>query len=380
MILKNTMKKLTQFLDQLAQTVPALELAVSCRENTVFRYRAGWQDKEKQIPLGQNALFRGYSVCKPITAAAALTLYEAGAFSMDDPVSRFLPAYENLTVLQPDGTVRSAHSTMTIGQLFTMTSGIRYGLALPAIENAVAQTKGLAPTVAVAQAIASAPLAFAPGTDFCYSLSSDVLAAVTEVIAGCPFRDFVKERIFTPCGMENSKFHLEEGDLSRLVCQYRYDKATQTAVPMEQRNEFVFGSEYDSGGAGIIATAEDMLRFCRMLARQGIADNGERILQKTTIDLMRSNHLSPAALQTFGQLGIEGYGYGLGVRTLLKQSGPVPAGEFGWFGASGAYMLADPKHQIAVYYAQQVRAFPTVKLHKELRDLIYEALDSSGLL
>ena len=371
------MQLLTQFLDELSEEIPALELAVSCRESTVFRYRAGWQDKEKQIPLGQNALYRGYSVCKPITAAAALTLYEAGAFSMDDPVSRFLPAYENLTVLQPDGTVQSARSTMTVGQLFTMTSGIRYALALPAIQKAVAESNGAAPTVAIANAIASAPLSFQPGSDFCYSLSADVLAAVAEVIAGCPFRQLVKERIFAPCGMTESAYHLRDADGNRLVRQYRYDKDLQQIVPMAQQNEFVFGSDYDSGGAGLITTTEDMLRFGRMLARQGTADNGQQLLRPETVALMRTNALSPAALQSFGALGLEGYGYGLCVRTRL--TGPY-AGEFGWHGAAGAYLLADPERSLAVFYAQQVRGFPTSDLHRRLRDQIYGALERNGLL
>ena len=374
--------ELTDFLQQLnRQGVPGLAMTLWCKGKTLYDHREGWQDREKGIPLGENALFQVYSAVKPVTAAAALTLYEKGKFSMEDPVSRYIPEFAALTVQDPDGRIRPARSPMTVGQLFSMTSGIRYDLAKPAIQKTVAETAGRAPTVAVAKAIASAPLAFDPGSGFCYSLSSDVLAAVVEVIAGVPFREYVQSSIFAPCGMESACFHLPADTLPRQVTQYRLDAAQGKILPLLRENEFVFGSEYDSGGAGLCCSLEDLARFCRMLARKGKADSGARVLLPETVERMRQNRLNEKQLADFKKLGFSGYGYGLSVRTMVRPGqGLSPKGEFGWYGAAGAYLLMDPDNEVVICYCQQVRGMPMGDIHSKLRDLSYQCLMQNGLI
>ena len=361
--------RLTHFLDSLVQQgIPAVDLMISKDGYPVYRHFAGTQDPQTGIALDGSELYRTYSLAKPVTAVAAMTLVEQGRLCLDDPVYAYLPEYWELTVGQVP-----AGSTMTVRHLITMTSGIRYDLALPAIQNAVAQTRGKAPTLTVAKAIAAAPLAFEPGSHFCYSLSHDVLAAVVEVVAGIPFGVYVAKSVFAPCGMDDSTFHVRPGDEHRLVKQYRFAPSSGDAVPMDQNNEFVFGPEYDSGGAGLCSSTEDLMRFARMLSRKGIADSGERILRSETVDRMRTNQLNDVQLADFAALGLSGYGYGLGVRTLMDPAvGSV--GEFGWFGAAGGYLLADPDQGIALSCNMQLRGAPLKRLHPQLRDLCYECL------
>lgn len=367
--------KLTDYLNNLTGArIPGLDMMIAVDGKAVYRHQSGFRDAEAAIPMDGTELYQTYSASKLVTVTAALTLLEAGRCRLGDPVYAYIPEFRELTVLQDDGTAIPAGSTMTMEHLFTMTSGIRYDLALPAIQTAVARTDGRAPTLAIASAIAGAPLAFEPGSHFHYSLSHDVLAAVVEVIAGMPFREYVEQAVFKPCGMTESGFHVKEQDLPRFARQYRFDKDTETAVPMAQTNEFIFGPEYDSGGAGLYSSVSDLMRLLRTLARKGITDNDTQILLPQTVDAMRTNRLTPSQLADFGALRFDGYGYGLGVRTMMGNS-RSSIGEFGWYGAAGIYLLADPARKLALCYAQQVRGIPAWKLHPTIRDLAYEALD-----
>lgn len=374
--------RLTSYLDSLdRQGIPCVDLMICKNGDTLYRHYAGFRDVGAHIRLDGKELYQAYSLSKPITAAAALILWEKGAFRLDDPVYAYIPEFRDIHVRHDcagaDPHIAPARSTMTIRHLFTMASGICYDLALPAIKNAVAQTKGQAPTLSIAKAIASAPLAFEPGSGFRYSLSHDVLAAVVEVIAGVPFREYVAKTVFAPCAMTESGFHIRPEDAHRFATQYRFDSASGCAVPMAQTNEFVFGPDYDSGGAGLCCSTEDLMRLARMLARKGVADSGERILRADTIDRMRANQLSDTQLTDFSKLGFPGYGYGLGVRTMVDPKccgAESPAGEFGWYGAAGGYLLADPDNGIAICCNMQLRNAPVRTLHPQIRDLCYQCL------
>lgn len=373
------LSKLTGFLDKLTgNAVPGLDMMIALNGETVYRHQSGFRDAQARIPMDGSELYRTYSISKLVTVTAALRLLESGAYRLSDPVYAYIPEFRDISVLQEDGQLLRARSVMTLEHLFTMTSGIRYDLALPAIQAAVAQTDGQAPTLAVAKAIADSPLAFEPGSRFHYSLSHDVLAAVVEVITGMPFRDYVADAVLHPCGMTESGFHVKEADLPRFARQYRFDSDTNTAVAMAQTNEFIFGPAYDSGGAGLYSSVADMMCLARMLARKGVTDSGQRILSQRTVDSMRANRLCAIQLADFGARKLPGYGYGLGVRTMMDPAGSgsrSSVGEFGWHGAAGAYFLADPDKGLSLYYAQQVRGYPMQTLHATLRNLAYECLE-----
>lgn len=375
--------RLTAFLDRLVEwRIPGVDLMVDKNGETVYRHQAGYKDKEKGIKIQGNELYQIYSATKVVTCAAALTLYEKGEYLLSDPVSEFIPEYAHLTVnhVNKNGIVvnEPARNVMTVRDLFCMTSGLTYDLESKAIKETVARTEGLAPTVEVAKALAREPLAFEPGTLWRYSLSHDVLAAVVEIIAGMPFRDYVKKAIFEPCGMKDSGFHFTPEQAPRLAQQYSFVDEKDAYEPVGQYNKYIFGTEYDSGGAGMFTSVEDYMRFGRMMTRKGIADSGERILSPGTVELMRTNHLHGEQLVSYDWPRFQGYGYGLGVRTMMDRSitgSTGPVGEFGWGGAAGAYVLLDPENGVTAYYAQQMLNNQEGYVHPRLRNLIYACLE-----
>ena len=376
-------ERLTNFLNWLVEwRIPGVDIMVAKDGETVYRYQAGYKDREKGVKMRGDELYQIYSATKVVTCAAALTLYEQGKYLLSDPVSEFIPEYANLTVkhVQPNGVVvnEPARNVMTVRDLFCMTSGLTYDLASPSILDAVKRTEGRAPTVEVAKAIAKEPLAFESGTLWRYSLSHDVLAAVVEVISGMPFRDYVKKAIFDPCGMKESGFHFTPEQEPRLAAQYRFVDEKDAYEPVGQGNVYIFGSEYDSGGAGMYTSVEDYMRFARMMTRKGVADNGERVLSPGTIDLMRTNHLGEKQLASFDWARFLGYGYGLGVRTMMDRSitgSTGPVGEFGWGGAAGAYVLLDPENGVTAYYGQHMLNNQEGFVQPRLRNLIYACLE-----
>ena len=376
-------RRLSEFLDSLLERgVPGWDMMIRQRGETVYRRMNGFADRETGRPMQGNELYNVYSASKVVTAVAALTLYEQGKFLMTDPVSAYIPAFSDMKVkeIRPDDleVLHPVVNPITIRDLFTMTSGLNYDLNHPAILDVIRETEGKAPTLTVAEAIAKRPLYFEPGSRFMYGLSHDILAAVVEVVSGKRFGEYVREHIFDPCGMEDSCYHLEEAKKSRLARQYRFDDALGKAVPTDNSNEYVFGSEYESGGAGMITSLEDYMHFAEMLTRRGITADGRRILSGRTVDLMRTNHLGPIPLKDFDWVQFKGYGYGLGVRTMLDRTvcGSIgPVGEFGWSGAAGAWMLIDPENQLTAYYAQHMLNSQEPYIHPRLRNLIYACVD-----
>lgn len=376
-------RRLNEFLDSLLERgVPGWDMMIRQGGQTIYRRMNGFADREAGRRMQGDELYYVYSASKVVTAVAALTLYEQGKFLMTDPVSAYIPAFGNMKVkeIRPDDleVLHPAVNPITMRDLFTMTSGLNYDLKHPAVLDVIHSTQGKAPTLAVAEAIAKRPLYFESGTRFMYGLSHDVLAAVVEVISGKRFSEYVREHIFEPCGMKDSCYHLDEEKKTRMARQYLFDDALGKAVPTDNSNEYVFGSEYDSGGAGMITSLEDYMRFAEMLTRRGVTEDGCRILSGRTVDLMRTNHLGPAPLKDFDWVQFKGYGYGLGVRTMLDRTAcgsAGPVGEFGWSGAAGAWMLIDPENQLTAYYAQHMLNSQEPYTHPRLRNLIYACVD-----
>ncbi|MBR6766815.1 MAG: beta-lactamase family protein [Clostridia bacterium] len=375
--------RLTDFLEWLVEwRIPGVDIMVDKDGETVYRHQAGYKNREKGIKMQGDELYQIYSATKVVTCAAALTLYEKGAYLLSDPVSNFIPEYAHLTVdhVNKNGIVvnEPARNVMTIRDLFCMTSGFTYDMNTEAIRDLIARTDGRTPTLELAKTLAKQPLAFEPGTYWRYSLSHDVLAAVVEVIAGMPFRDYVKKAIFDPCGMTESSFRFTPEQEPRLASQYMFNKEKGVYENIGQGNYCVLGTEHDSGGAGMVTSVEDYMRFARMMTRKGLADSGERVLSPGTVDLMRTNHLHGQQLESFDWARFQGYGYGLGVRTMMDRSitgSTGPVGEFGWGGAAGAYVLLDPENGVTAYYAQQMRNNHEDFIHPRLRNLIYACLE-----
>ena len=258
-----------------------------------------------------------------------------------------------------------------------MSAGLNYDLNTPFVRKVKEETGGRCPTREVARAIAQNPLSFEPGTHWQYSLCHDVLAALVEVVSGMRFSDYVKKNIFDPLGMTRSVYHMTPGSEDQFAVQYRYSDERHVAEPIELSASYVLGPDYDSGGAGVISCVEDFARFTDAMACGGIGETGEQIISQSAIDLMRANQLNETAMKDFCWSQMAGYGYGLGVRTMIDRArgGALsPVGEFGWGGAAGSYVMIDPSNHLSVFYAQHMLNNKEPYVHPRLRNLTYSCL------
>ena len=274
--------------------------------------------------------------------------------------------------------IRPAEKVLTIEHLLTMTGGLDYDIDRPAIKRVIKETNGRAPTLDIVRSIPEDPFIFEPGSRYQYSLCLDVIGGLVELVSGMSLGDYFKENIFAPLGMKDTSFGITDEKLERMATQYQFDPETGdvTEIPKEQ-NVFNFGTEYQSGGAGLISSVDDQILFADALANYGVGKNGNRILSRFGVELMSANHLDPVCLADFTKIGqVKGYGYGYGVRTNLNpaMNGNLsPVGEFGWDGAKGSYFSCDPKNRLAFFYAEHMGGLHPVILPR-LRNVLYSCL------
>jgi len=374
--------KLTSYIDSLKnEGIPGSDLIVYKDHKEIFRHFTGLRDVEKNIPMDGNELYWIYSATKVHTCTAALQLVEKGLIGLDDPVGKYLPAYNTLSVIE-NGRVRAAWKTMTVRHLFAMQGGLNYDIESPSIMKAKFYSGNKADTLTLVNAIAEEPLMFDPGTKYQYSLCHDVLAAIIEVVSGMKFSEYLKKNIWDKLGMKDTGFHLTEEKKARFATQYQYDENTHTSTlsPRGEKNTYQLTPNYESGGAGLLCSVEDYILLSDALACGGVGKTGERILKSETIDLMRTNQQTGEAMEIWKNNHKRlGYGYGLGVRTMMDTKySKGPKGEFGWDGAACAYTMIDPENHVSCYYAQQVFGcgYGYYTIHPTIRDLIYEGLEA----
>ncbi len=374
---------LKEFMDHLtAWRIPGNSIRVSIDDKEVFTYQSGYADVETKEPMTTKHLVNLYSCSKPTTVTAALQLYEQGKIKLDDPVYAYIPEFRQMHLA--DGSV--AKNPMTLRHLFTMTSGLTYNTKTEAFEKARRLTDGKMDTLTVIRCLAEDPLSFEPGTKWQYSLSHDVLAAVVEVVSGQKFRDYVKENIFNPLGMENTVYHCE-GVMDKMAAKYRFVDGVEGTLVEKQagtspweggylkkeslQSAHIFGPEYDSGGSGITASVAEYSKFC-----DALANGGKGILRPETIELMRTNQIADVDKSLFSWRQLANYGYGLGVRTLLSvpEDGNGNVGEFGWGGAAGASLWIDPEYKLSVCYAHHMLNPQESYYQPRMRNAIYDSL------
>ena len=227
--------------------VPGFDLLVRKDGEVIFRHMGGYVDMENKIPVKGDEQYNIYSCSKPITVTAMMQLWEKGLFDLDDPLSKYLPEYEHMTVATENGIV-SAKNPILVRQLFTMTAGLTYNLRSPSLMQLREETKGRCPTREVARYLAREPLAFEPGTQYLYSLGHDVLAALLEVLSGEKFEDYVRKNIFEPMGMENSDFLMDPAIYNdRVATHYRFDAEQGKAVLRDKWPAYRLGTEHRAG-------------------------------------------------------------------------------------------------------------------------------------
>ncbi len=355
-------KNLRNLLDEMAGVYyPGIDMCIYKEHKPIFRYQAGYSDIESKRKVDPDALYYLFSCSKPITCAAALSLFEKGKFLLTDPVSEYLPEFADVTVKEVDekGNINlvAPQRPIMIKDLFTMTAGLNYNLLeAPQIAEVIKLTGGKNPTREIVKAISKIPLDFHPGEGYQYSLCHDVLGALIEVVSGKSFGAYLKENIFDPCGMENTGFMKQNGALdgaeAKMPTLYEYG-GKGVFIKKDTCNPYILGkySEYESGGAGLVSCVDDYAKFADAMANGGMSYLGERILTPKTIDVMRAPHV-PFDKFSFDNKKCEGYTYGLGVRTFCSNTvgGQLSnIGEFGWDGAANSYVIIDPSEKLSVF-------------------------------
>jgi CubicO group peptidase (beta-lactamase class C family) len=376
-----------------------LSTLLARRGRLIHCEQAGWQDRENQVPMTADTIFRIYSMTKPVVCTAFMTLYEEGRFQLLDPVSKYLPVFGKLRILKGatlSDTQFDLFRPITLRDLLTHTSGLTYGFLedSPVSElyrQAPLLSSGECTLEAQIASLARIPLAFQPGMRFEYSMSIDVIGHLIEVISGRPLQDFLAERLFKPLGMADTAFYVPPEKRGRLSAMYghpdiilnkystifeAWQKGINTRLDVEQTHPSTNTTTFARGGYGLFSTAWDYMRFAQMLLQRGQLD-GARILAPKTVDLMHRNHLVPGLLpyEIAGTV-YSGYGFGLGSRVLMSVSEsamPGSAGEFGWGGAANTYYWVDPQEEmVGVLMAQYMMSFEAPQ--KDFQVLAYASV------
>lgn len=340
--------------------VPCFDLLVRKDGEEIFRHMGGYADVENKIPVQGNELYNIYSCSKPITVTAAMQLWEKGLFSLEDPLFKYLPEYENMTVATEDGVV-PAKNKILVRQLFTMTSGLTYDLCSPSLMQLREDTEGCCPTREVARYLAREPLAHEPGTHYLYALGHDVLAALIEVLTGEKFENYVRKNIFEPMGMTRTDFLMDPARYDEVAPHYCFDEEQGKPVLRDKWPDFRIGTEHASGGAGCVSTVEDYSKFLEGLRTC-------KLLKKETIDLITRDWLSDEEKKTFTQ---KAFYYGLGMR-MRNPDGVLF--DFGWGGAAGATAHADIVNGVTLSYFQHMLGSPNQYVRARVYTAIMEDL------
>ncbi|GLZ49320.1 serine hydrolase [Actinomycetospora sp. NBRC 106375] len=372
--------------------MPGYLVAVARRGRLAHLGRYGARDLERRLPVEVDTVFRIYSMTKPITSVAAMMLSEEGCFGLDDAVGDHLPAFREQRVYvggNDAGPVSvPAPGPVRIRHLMTHTSGLTYGFhrvhPVDARYRAAGFGLGLPPDTTLAQAcdvLAAQPLLFAPGTEWNYSLGTDVLGRLVEVVSGQSLPDFLAERILGPLAMRDTGFQVPADHLDRLA--RLYVAGPDGPVPDDTLGAQVHAPpSAPSGGGGLVSTVADYLRFAEMLRRGGELD-GVRLLGPRTVAHMTANHLPGGAdLAAFGrplyaETPFHGVGFGLGVAVVLdpvRYGAPTSVGEFGWGGAASTVFWADPREDLTVVLLTQLMPPPALPIRPTLRQLVHQAI------
>jgi len=348
-----------------AGKIPGAILLIQQHGKPVYYEKFGMSDVEAKLPMTDDTIFRLYSMSKPITAVAAMMLVDDGKLSLDDPVSKYIPAFAHVKV----GVKRrdeSGHSSLTLEplkrpitilDLLRHTSGLTYGFyGKDPVRNLYRHSglyRGTFDNAEFVARLAKLPLAEQPGTRWDYGHSFDVLGRVIEVVSGQSLYQFEKERLLDPLGMTHTAFSVADQSEGPLVAQFMPDDLLPSMVGIKDPTQ---PCRWESGGAGMVGTIGDYARLLQMLLNGGTLD-GRRYLKPETVALMTSDHIGPGSGIAYPYLYFLGThsGYGLGVAVITS---PPPhshwkAGEYGWDGVAGTFFYVDPKDDMFVLCMMQ---------------------------
>ncbi len=366
-----------------AEKIPGAVLLIQQHGRQILLESFGVLDVDSRRPMTPDAIFRLYSMSKPITSVAAMMLVDDGKLSLDDPLSKFIPAFADTKVAVEKNDENGKISLVTeplvrpirILDLLRHTSGITYGFYGDSpVRKLYAASKlfdGDVDNAQLAARLAKLPLAEQPGTLWDYGHSTDVLGRVIEVVSGKSLYEFEKERLLDPLRMPDTAFKVDDAKRSRIAEPLPGDNTLSTVRglgdPVQRRR-------WESGGGGMVGTAADYARFAQMLLNGGSLD-GRRYLKSETVTLMTSDLVPPetniARDYYYFPSGDSGFGLGFAVRVVGNP--PLPTGEYRWDGAGGTFFFVDPRDDLFAICMMQSPS-QRQRIQVELKTLIYEAL------
>jgi CubicO group peptidase (beta-lactamase class C family) len=394
------LERIDRFLEReyiAAGRLHGLQILVARRGQMAHFSSLGRMDAERERPMAHDALFRIYSMSKPITSVAFMMLVEEGLVALDDPVSRYIPSWADLGVY--DGGFMDTFRTkkparaMQVVDLLRHTSGLTYGFQQRSNVDAAYRKLGIGEIETkgtlegMIEGLADLPLEFSPGEAWNYSVSTDVLGYLIGVISGQPFEAFLKERLFDPLRMVDTDFFVPPQKAGRLAACYSLTPKGVVLQDDPEKSPYLTPPSFVSGGGGLVSTSADYLRFCQMLLNGGVLD-GARILSPKTILQMATNHLPGGAdLATlsrsmFSEAAYAGLGFGLGFSTTIDPALtliPATIGDMSWGGAASTFFWIDPKEELIAILMTQLTPSSAYPIRRQLRTLVYSAFTDSNL-
>lgn len=371
-------------------TIPGAIVLVARHGKVAMFEAVGVRDPGTKAPMTKDAIFRIYSMSKPITSVAAMILFEEGKVTLDQPVARHLPQLANLKVgvERPDPSggkptleMMPIRRVMTIHDLLRHTSGLTYGFFGDSLVKKMYVEKRVwndyPSNAELVDRLAALPLAAQPGTVWDYSHATDVLGRVIEVVSGTTLYEFERERVLGPLGMKDTAFYVtDRAKQERIVEPFPNDRTIGVDAEF---NDPRVAQKWESGGGGMVSTTMDYARFLQMLLNRGVL-NGKRILSPKTVAYMTADHLGTVVAPGPLYLPGAGFGFGLGF-AVRKEAGVSPVvgsvGEYNWGGAGGTYFWVDPKEDLFVLFMMQSPK-QRVPYRSVLKDMVYAAVMKSA--
>ena len=365
--------------------LPCTLTMIARQGKVVHRQPYGLMDINSNKPVKEDTIFRIYSMTKPLTSLSIMMLYEEGRFLLSDPVSKFIPGFKEIKVFagQDEHGLQLAEleREITLHDLLTHTGGLTYGLFGDHPVDAMYQEKKVIGSRTLSEMVdklVTLPVLAQPGTLWNYSVSTDVLGHIIELVSGQSLDDFFNQRIIEPLNMVDTAFYVPEEKQERFASLYTLNGNSGTLMKVNPlMSNYTRSQRFLSGGGGLVSTITDYMRFCQMLLNGGKYGD-TRFVSRKTIDLMTMNHLPnalmPIILRTTTLLG---YGFGLGGRVMVDvaQSQQLgSAGEYGWGGAASTYFFIDPQEELIGILMTQFMPSDYYPIRTEFKTLVYQAL------
>ncbi len=362
--------------------------AVAKDGEIIYEGYYGLANIEKQTPITRDTVYRLYSMTKVIICTAAMMLQERGKFLLNEPLYEYFPSWRHMNKVVTTGGGRYAivplEKPIEVRNAFSMAMGMPYpGLELPTDQAMLKVRKRLREQnpkydlLTEIDAMSEVPVAFEPGTRFLYGFGHELVAGLIQVVSGKKVSDFLREELFEPLGMNSTGYRFFGDIRERMATMYHRDEdGTMTDVSEKYDVLHQEDAVYEGGGAGLFSTVPDYLQFTQMLAAGGTY-RGHHYIGRKTIDLMRRNQMSDIQLRDLRGSYTAGYGYGLGVRTMMDPAGgysPTSVGEFGWTGVAGTYCSIDPSEGFSVVYMHQLDPNMEEYHHHRVRSVAYGML------